>query len=63
MVDVAQAIQRLETTAFCLRVTRAEEGFEYQVADRAPDVSDPEIAEVLFSAALDMHARESLKVR
>lgn len=61
MAEVAQAVQRVEAAAFCLIVMRAEEGFEYQITERALDVSDTEIAEVLFSAALEIHDRGSLK--
>ena len=58
MADRMQVVRRAEMTAFSLRVMRLEDGYEYEIDDPAPNISEPEIAEVLFSVALDLKARQ-----
>jgi hypothetical protein len=59
----AQAVQRIEAVAFSVVVARAEGVFEYEIRDAALGVKVPEIAEVLFSIALDMQAKERAAIR
>jgi hypothetical protein len=55
MAEGVQAVQPANLAAFSVVVMRAEEGFEYEIRDKAPEVSEPQIAEVLFSIAIALH--------
>jgi hypothetical protein len=58
MAEGVQVSQRTEVTAFNLRVVRSGRVFMYEIADRAPGVNLHDVAEVLFSIALDLSRGE-----
>jgi len=60
MIEGMQTTQRLGGAAFTVSVEWIAGAFEYDI-QREGEVSEQEIAEALFSIALDLKAKEGLR--
>lgn len=61
MSQGSPAVRRGEVEGFTVSIERAEGGFEYEIQDCAKGISMEEVAEALFSVALDIRAAEQAR--